>query len=99
MAAAMAGRVDEVSAPEDLPVVAEARPVERPDPPGALAPVAVQAAALAAGGFVAGAGIAAIVRTRGRRKATRRWGKARKRLPIVASRSFLVDVHVLDPRK
>jgi predicted phage tail protein len=61
--------------------------------------VAVQAAAVAATTFVAGAGLAAVVRGRKSRKLSRRLGRRRKDLPIVASRSFLVDVHVLDPRR
>lgn len=61
--------------------------------------VAAQAAAVAATTFVAGAGLAAVVRGRRSRKVSRRLGRRRKDLPIVASRSFLVDVHVLDPRR
>ncbi len=61
--------------------------------------VAAQAAAVAATTFVAGAGLAAVVRGRRSRKLSRRLGRRRKDLPIVASRSFLVDVHVLDPRR
>jgi hypothetical protein len=61
--------------------------------------VAVQAAAVAATTFVAGAGLAALARGRGRRKAARRFGRARKDLPILATRTFLVDVHLVDHRR
>ena len=71
-------------------VVEPARPVGQ---------VAAQAAAVAATTFVAGAGLAAVVRGRKSRKMSKRFGKRRKDLPIVATRSFLVDVHLLDPRR
>jgi hypothetical protein len=54
---------------------------------------------VAATTFVAGAGLAAIVRGRRSRRLPRHLRRRRKDLPIVASRSFLVDVHVLDPRR
>jgi predicted phage tail protein len=58
--------------------------------------VAAQAAAVAATTFVAGAGLAAVVRGRKSRRLARRFGSRRKDLPIVATRSFLIDVHLLD---
>src|SRR5438132_1041182 len=84
---------------DGLPVVAEVRPVERLSP---AALPAVQAAAAAATGFVAGAATIALVR-RHRAKKQARPARAQRRvqrrpvemLPIVASRTFLVDVHVL----
>ena len=94
---------DEVSAAEPdvevvdgLPVVAEVRTIERP--PSAGLP-AVQVAAVAATGFVAGAATVAIVKRRAARKVARNGRGGSRRavdlLPIAASRSFLVDVHVL----
>jgi hypothetical protein len=77
-------------------VAAPAKAVEQARPVGQ---VAVQAAAVAATSFVAGAGIAAIVRGRKGRRVLRRGRKGRRNLPVVASRSFLVDVHLLDPRR
>ena len=81
---------------DGLPVVAEVRPIERASP--ASLP-AVQVAAVAATGFVAGAATVALVRRRAARKMARNSrGGARRAadlLPIAASRSFLVDVHVL----
>jgi hypothetical protein len=77
-------------------VAAPAQTVEQARPAGQ---VAAQAAAVAATTFVAGAGLAAVVRGRKSRKLSRGLGRRRKDLPIVASRSFLVDVHVLDPRR
>ena len=81
---------------DGLPVLAEVRTVERGSP--ASLP-AVQAAAAAATGFVAGAATVALVRRRHARKLARtgRGGPRRavEMLPIVGSRSFLVDVHVI----
>ena len=67
--------------------VIEARP---------LAPVpAVQAAALAATGFVAGAATVAVVSRRRARKAAKKRRKALAIGEIVSSNSFLIDVHLL----
>ena len=78
-----------------LPVLAEVRAIERAP---ALLP-AVQAAAAAATGFVAGAATIALVRRRSARKQARAQRgvphRAVKMLPIVSSRTFLVDVHLL----
>jgi hypothetical protein len=79
---------------DGLPVLAEVRPIE---PAAAAALPAVQAAAAAATGFVAGAATLALLR----RHSARRLARARlgqrgpAGLPIVGSRSFLVDVHLL----
>jgi hypothetical protein len=83
---------------EEEPATAEvvataARAIEPVKPAGQIA---VQAAAVAATTFMAGAGLAAVIR--GRRWPLRR-RRARHGLPVVATRSFLVDVHVLDPRR
>jgi hypothetical protein len=82
---------------DGLPVLAEVRTIERPSP--ASLP-AVQVAAVAATGFVAGAATVALVKRRTARKLARngRGGGSRRAvdlLPIAASRSFLVDVHVI----
>jgi hypothetical protein len=89
-----------------LPVLAEVRPIERE--PGTeldrpLAPsLPVQAAAVAATGFVAGAATVALARRRAARKANpslkRRRRKRADLVDVVASRSFLVDIHLLNPR-
>ena len=78
---------------DGLPVVAEPVAVE-------VRPAAVparQAAALAATGFVAGAATAAMVTRRWSRGAARR--RRRRRAgglgEVVASNSFLIDVHLL----
>jgi hypothetical protein len=86
---------EEKARPAQL-VGTEARPVAPVKPAGQ---VMVQAAGVAATTFVAGAGLAAVLKTRGRRRAARRFRRSRRDLPIVATRSFLVDVHVLDPRR
>ncbi len=86
---------------QDAPVSGElvAAPGRDVAPARPAGQVAAQAAAVAATTFVAGAGLAAVVRGRRSRKLSRRLTRRRKDLPIVASRSFLVDVHVLDPRR
>jgi hypothetical protein len=76
---------------DGLPVVAEPRVIEPATRP--LVP-ARQAAALAATGFVAGAATVAVVQRRRSRVSRRRRRKAGLG-EIVASNSFLVDVHLL----
>ena len=80
---------------DGLPVLEPAAVVEPVRP--ALAPVpAVQAAALAATGFVAGAATAAVVARRRARPARRRRKKGKAAIgEIVTSNSFLVDVHLI----
>jgi hypothetical protein len=77
---------------EAVPVLAEVRPIERS--PANLP--AVQAAAAAATGFVAGAATIALVK---RRRLVRAQRNGSRRpvdmLPIVGSRTFLVDVHLI----
>lgn len=89
---------------EEVAGVIAPEPVPLPALPGSQALArpagspAVQAAAVAATGLVAGAAtVAAVrrVRTRGL-PSVRRSRRARKPAAIVASRSFLVDVHLLD---
>lgn len=85
--------VDSVETVDAVPVLAEARPLAT-----APAPLpAVQAAAVAATGFVAGAATLALVRRHSARKAVRRSAtrRAADMLPIVGSRTFIVDVHLL----
>ena len=81
---------------DGLPVLADVRPIERASP--AVLP-AVQAAAAAATGFVAGAATIALVRRHGARKLARSPRSMPRRaadmLPIAGSRTFLVDVHLL----
>jgi hypothetical protein len=74
-----------------LPVRAESRTIElwcREFGPAAMA---------AAGGAAAGVAVVAIAKAASRppRRAPRRRGLFRRREKVVASRSFLVDVHVL----
>ena len=78
---------------DGLPVLAEVRPIERVAP---AALPAVQAAAAAATGFVAGAATLALVRRHSARKVARVTGRrGAGALPIVGTRSFLVDVHLI----
>ena len=58
--------------------------------------VVKQAAAVAVGSFAAGMATVAAVRM-GKSVASRR--RSRKRLPVVASRSVLVDVHLLGEKR
>jgi len=85
---------------DGLPVLAgEVRalePVRRPLP-------AVQAAAVAATGFVAGAATVVAIRHRARGRKPARGGRRRRAgeqgLTVVGTRSFLLDVHVLGHRE
>jgi hypothetical protein len=81
---------------DGLPVLAEIRTIERTAP--TVLP-AVQAAAAAATGFVAGAATIALVKRHGARKLARAQRTMPRRaidmLPVVGSRTFLVDVHLL----
>jgi hypothetical protein len=75
---------------------ARARPVETVRDPGGLSPAVVQTVAVVGAGVVAGAATVAIVH----RRRTRRLARRRRRMlgSVLASRSFLVDVHVLGER-
>jgi hypothetical protein len=82
----------------DAVIVAEPRALPERRPPGQL--VKAQAA-VAAGSFVAGAATAVVVAHRRAKKASRRTGRGRRggaALEVAASRSFLVDVHLLQKR-
>jgi hypothetical protein len=81
---------------DGLPVLAEVRAIE---PAGPRQLPAVHAAAAAATGFVAGAATVALVRRHSARKLMRTQRRSPRRavdaLPIVGTRTFLVDVHLL----
>jgi hypothetical protein len=81
-----------------LPVLAEARPIERPAP--LPLPVAVAAAA---GGFLLGVAtwvLVRLLRRQGPRRIRVGRGVSRRgqRVDVTATRSFLVDVHLLRDR-
>jgi hypothetical protein len=81
-----------------LPVLAEPRPVERPR--AVALPAAVAAAT---GGFLLGVATFVLVKIlrRPRGVTTLRLGRGRgrgKRVEVAASRSFLVDIHLLKDR-
>lgn len=83
--------VQEGEVVDGLPVITEAAVVEERTP---ISVPAVQVAALAATGFVAGAATVAVVS----RHRTKRALKKRKSSPfgeIMSSSSFLIDVHLL----
>jgi hypothetical protein len=88
--------VTEEEVVDGLPVLAEVRTLE---PAAVVALPAVQAAAAAATGFVAGAATLALLRRHSARRVARARLSTHRRgpagFPVVASRSFLVDVHLL----
>jgi hypothetical protein len=100
---AFAGDTEEVDAVVVL--ATEERVLAASVPTRAMVPVA-QAAAVAAGGFVAGAAVVGLVgrrRSRSRGSLSNRRGKkeisrAGELLQIVGSRSLLLDVHLLGGR-
>jgi len=75
---------------------ARARPIAPSRPAGALSPAVVQTVAVVGASMVAGAATVAIVHRRRARRLARR--RRRMLAPVLASRSFLVDVHVLGER-
>jgi hypothetical protein len=77
-----------------VPVLSEAGALEPRRPTGQV--VVRQAAAVAATSFAAGIATVALARAHKVRRARRR--SQRGMAPIIASRSFLVDVHLLGPR-
>jgi hypothetical protein len=105
--------VDSLPVLADEPTVVASAPRTLPAEgggPGRAVVPAVQAAAVAAGGFVAGAAVVGLVHRRHRRVALAKGARAGRRLSkggkdsggragellqIVGSRSLLVDVHLL----
>jgi hypothetical protein len=89
-----------VSEPElidGVAVLEEPHVLEPPRAPGALTPAVVQTAALVGVSMMAGATAVAVVH----RRRVRRLARRRRSIlaPVLASRSFLVDVHMLGERK
>jgi hypothetical protein len=84
--------------PDLTPEIRSARQVSGPLP---AASPAVQAAAAAATGFVAGAATLAIARRRTARRLARTTVRRRAAdaLPILGTRSFLIDIHLLRPNE
>jgi hypothetical protein len=79
---------------DNLPVLAEARPIERR--PVVSLPAAVAAAT---GGVLLGVATFLMVRVLRRPKPVAlRLGRGRKKSEIAGSRSFLVDIHLLKDR-
>jgi hypothetical protein len=77
---------------DGFPVLAEVRPIDQLPVVAALP--AVQAAAAAVTGFVAGAATLAVMRRRqARRLARRQPGRPLDLLPLSGTRSYLVHVH------
>ena len=81
---------------DGVPVLNGGRPLETIRTPGALSPAVVQTAALVGVSIAAGAATVAMVHRRRARRVVRRRRKVLA--PVLASRSFLVDVHVLGER-
>lgn len=82
---------------EGVAVLEEPRVVEARGAAGMLTPAVVQTAALVGVSMMAGATAVAVVRRRKLRRLARR--RRRVLAPVLASRSFLVDVHMLGERK
>src|SRR5690349_20194115 len=92
-----AARTEPVEEPEEVdavPVLTQSGTIEPRRPPGQV--VVRQAAAVAATSFAAGVATVALARAHKIRRDRRR--ARRSMAPIIASRSFLVDVHLLGPR-
>jgi hypothetical protein len=87
---------DDAPEVDALPVLAEPTTIDHQRPP---APVAMQAAVVAATSFAAGVATIAVVRRHPLRRL--RNGRRRKRElgRVVASRTFLVDVHLLSDKR
>ena len=83
---------------DGVPVLrdATARPIESLRAPGALSPAVMQTAALVGASVVAGAATVAMAQRRRTRRVARRGRRMSGQ--VLASRSFLVDVHVLGER-
>jgi hypothetical protein len=90
--------VTEAEVLDAVPVLADARarPLAAGRPAGMLSPGVVQTVAVVGVGVAAGAASVAILH----RRRARRLARSRRRMlaPILASRSFLIDVHVLGER-
>jgi hypothetical protein len=91
------GELAEGEVVDGLPVVAEEDEgvLEGRAAPGVVSVTNVQAAALMASSFVAGAATVAVVSRRRARKAASKRKKAGPLGEIVGSNSFLIDVHLL----
>jgi hypothetical protein len=89
---------DDIEVLDAAPVLRHvtARPIDSLRSVGTLHPAVVQTAALVGASVVAGAATVAMAQ----RRRTRRVARRRRRMygPVLASRSFLVDVHVLGDR-
>jgi hypothetical protein len=87
---------DEIEEVDGVPVLADdARALQRADASTGVV-VAKQAAAVAATSFAAGVATVAVVR--GARAVRARRRKANQLAPVLATRSFLIDVHLLGSR-
>jgi hypothetical protein len=92
------GMLEDGEVVNGVPVLAEeVREVEPQRTPGALSPATVQTAAVVGASVMAGAAAVALVQRRRARRVARR--RRSMLAPVLASRSFLVDVHVLGERK
>ena len=82
---------------DGIAVLDEPPPLEPQRSHAALSPVVVQRVAVVGVSMVAGATAVALVHRRRARRIARR--RRRVLAPVLASRSFLVDVHMLGERK
>ena len=96
--------MNELEVVDGEPVLSEGAGALEPAQPRSLTPAAVQAATVAGASFVAGATVVAVLKDRRARRAARRAlgaaGRRRRRqkVQVLGTRSFLVDVHVIERR-
>ena len=89
--------IDDSERVDGIAVLDEPRVVQTRGVAGMLTPAVVQTAALVGVSMMAGATAVTVARRRKLRRLARR--RRSVLAPVLASRSFLVDVHVLGERK
>jgi hypothetical protein len=91
---------EEYEVVDALPVLAEARRVEPAQHPSTTAVALAQTAAVAATGFVAGIATAAVLGRRRQRRLAAPAAASRPAgaLQVASSRTYLVEVHLLERR-
>ncbi|MGI8729524.1 MAG: hypothetical protein ACR2LK_05965 [Solirubrobacteraceae bacterium] len=93
----MTGEPSDAEVVDAVAVLDEPRAIASRRSRGALAPMVAQTAAVAGASMVAGATAVALARRGRTRRLKRRRSQALP--PVLASRSFLINVHVLGERK
>jgi hypothetical protein len=91
------GELYDAEVVDAIAVLDEPRVIERSRARGVLGPMVVQTAAVAGASMVAGATAVALARLGKSRRLQRQRAKAMP--PVLASRSFLINVHLLGDRR